>query len=106
MYNFNEDAIREAAYYIWKNNGCQQGTALSDWDAAINQLSCQAAFATKIKNSKNKSANCNNTTNTKKSSSSTKKSTSKTTTMKTVKSIVLNPISALKSASNLNYKTK
>ena len=20
MYNFNEDAIREAAYYIWKNN--------------------------------------------------------------------------------------
>ena len=44
MYNFNEDAIREAAYYIWKNNGCQANTSLSDWDAAINQLAAQASF--------------------------------------------------------------
>ena len=44
MYNFNEDAIREAAYYIWKNNGCQANTSLSDWDAAINQLTAQASF--------------------------------------------------------------
>lgn len=44
MYNFNEDAIREAAYYIWKNNGCQANTSLSDWDAAINQLASQASF--------------------------------------------------------------
>lgn len=99
MYNFNEDAIREAAYYIWKNNGCQQGTALSDWDAAIHQLSCQAAFATKM----NK---CNNKSTAKKSTASTKKSTSKTTAMKAVKSIVLNPISALKSSSKLNYNNK
>ena len=44
MYKFNEDAIREAAYYIWKNNGCQANTSLSDWDAAISQLSAQASF--------------------------------------------------------------
>ena len=44
MYNFNEDAIREAAYYIWKNNGCKANTSLSDWDAAINQLASQASF--------------------------------------------------------------
>ena len=44
MYNFNEDAIREAAYYIWKNNGCQANTSLSDWDAAINQLASQKSY--------------------------------------------------------------
>ena len=44
MYNFNEDAIREAAYFIWKNNGCKDNTSLSDWDAAINQLASQSSF--------------------------------------------------------------
>ena len=97
MYNFNEDAIREAAYYIWKNNGCKQGTALSDWDAAIHQLSCQAAFATKMKNS-------NSASSAKKSTNTAKKTASITTAIKAVKSIVLNPISALKSNSKLNYK--
>ena len=87
MYNFNEEAIREAAYYIWKNNGCRQGTALSDWDEAIHQLSVNAAFATKMSK---KSSNC------KKSATSCKKTTKTTSTLKNVKSIVLNPISAFK----------
>ena len=47
MYKFNEDAIREAAYYIWKNNGCPANSSLNDWDAAINQLSAQAALKLK-----------------------------------------------------------
>ncbi len=37
--NFDENAIREAAYYIWKNNGCQSNSSLSDWNLAIQQLS-------------------------------------------------------------------
>jgi hypothetical protein len=92
MYNFNEDTIRVAAYYIWKNNGCKQGTALSDWDAAIHQLSVNAAFATKMSNSNSYNNNLTNC--------SAKKSGKNTTkTLKNVKSIVLNPISALKSTS-------
>ena len=30
MTNFNENAIREAAYYIWKNNGCPANTSAQD----------------------------------------------------------------------------
>ena len=38
-YNFSEQAIAEAAYYIWQNNGCPMNTSTQDWYAAINQLS-------------------------------------------------------------------
>ncbi len=92
MYNFNEDAIREAAYYIWKNNGCQQGTALSDWDAAIHQLSVNAAFSTKL----NHKAACASKANSNKNSAKT--SSAKSKTLKNVKSLVLSPISALKNS--------
>ena len=90
MYNFNEDAIREAAYYIWKNNGCQANTSLSDWDAAINQLTAQASLNLKAP---------------KKASSTVKilmpkKSTVKATSLRNVKSIVLKPASAIKATSS------
>lgn len=91
MYQFSEDAIREAAYYIWKNNGCQQGTSLSDWDAAINQLSAQAAFAVKVANKAK-----NNATNTNKNNKNN--TNNKTSSLHNVKSIVLSPLSALKAA--------
>lgn len=45
MTNFNEDALREAAYYIWKNNGCQANNSTNDWNDAINQLSACAALS-------------------------------------------------------------
>lgn len=112
MYQFSEDAIREAAYYIWKNNGCQQGTSLSDWDAAINQLSAQAAFSRKVANKFNSCSSNAKKAATKKVAApkaATKKSaTSKASSLHAVKSIVLNPISALKSASanKAAYKNK
>ena len=40
----NENAIREAAYFIWKNNGCPANTSAQDWNAAINQLSSFGYF--------------------------------------------------------------
>ncbi len=36
--NLSEQAIAEAAYFIWKNNGCPMNTSTQDWYAAINQL--------------------------------------------------------------------
>ena len=38
MSNFDNKMIQEAAYYIWKNNGCPNNTSASDWQAAIDQL--------------------------------------------------------------------
>ena len=86
MYNFNEDAIREAAYYIWKNNGCPSNSSLNDWDAAIHQLSAHASIQLKAP---------------KKASSTVKvlmpkKTVAKATTLRNVKSIILKPASALK----------
>ena len=55
-YNWSEQAIAEAAYYIWQKNGCQNNTSAQDWYAAIDQL--------------------NSLANTKKTSLSSKKSSS------------------------------
>ncbi len=96
MYNFNEDAIREAAYYIWKNNGCPNNSNLSDWDAAINQLSAQAALKLKAP----KKASSVKVLMPKKSSSAT---TKKAAALHGVQSIILKPASAFKiSASSSN----
>lgn len=46
MTNFNENAIREAAYYIWKNNGCPANTSAHDWNEALNQLNALSALST------------------------------------------------------------
>ena len=48
----NENAIREAAYFIWKNNGCPANTSLQDWNAAINQLLYPTEKAEAMKASK------------------------------------------------------
>ena len=42
MNKLNDKAIAEAAYYIWKNNGCPANTHAQDWAAAIKQLSAAA----------------------------------------------------------------
>ena len=35
MVNYNENAIREAAYYIWQNAGCPQGQDEKFWMMAV-----------------------------------------------------------------------
>ena len=39
MYNFNEDAIREAAYYMWEKDGCPCTDGFEYWIKAKEQLS-------------------------------------------------------------------
>lgn len=75
----NDNAIREAAYYIWQNNGCPANTSSSDWNAAIRQLSALSALNSK--SSSKISASSKKTLAVKTTSSSTKK-TSKSTKSK------------------------
>lgn len=96
MYNFNEDAIREAAYFIWKNNGCQANTSLSDWDAAINQLASQASF--KLKAPKKASASLKVLM--------PKKKEVKPISIKNAKSIILKPASAPKATVKVAASSK
>lgn len=49
MNKFNNQAIAEAAYYIWKNNGCPSNTHTQDWNLAISQLSALSAKASSKK---------------------------------------------------------
>ena len=67
----NENAIREAAYYIWQNAGCPSGQEAQHWAMANEQLSgsCSKKCSS---SSKKSSASCAS-----KSSSSTKKSSKK-----------------------------
>ena len=64
MKNLNENAIREAAYYIWQNAGCPQGNDEYFWSMAIEQLS--------PKSSSKKTSSCKAS-----ASSSAKKTTKK-----------------------------
>ncbi len=73
MTNFNENAIREAAYYIWKNNGCPTNTSLQDWNAAINQLNNMASLSSKGKTTKKTSSCAAKISSATKKSSTTKK---------------------------------
>ena len=73
-FNFSEDAIKEAAYYIWKNAGCPANTSLQDWNAAINQLS--AAYANNSKKATVKTSSLK-TVALKKSSAKTTKTATK-----------------------------
>ncbi len=98
MFNFNEDAIREAAYYIWKNNGCPSNSNLSDWDAAINQLSTQAALKLKAP----KKASAIKVLMPKKTTSASSK---KAASLHGVQSIILKPASAFKISASSSKKT-
>jgi len=65
--NFSEQAIAEAAYYIWQNNGCPANTSAQDWDAAIYQLSLLANSKKTTLSSSKKTSSCKTATATKKS---------------------------------------
>ena len=71
MSKYNENYIREAAYYCWKNAGCPSGQDEYFWNMAINQL-----YGTSCKKStcSSKSSTCSSSQ--KKSTVSSKKTTS------------------------------
>jgi hypothetical protein len=57
MVKFNENAIREAAYYNWQNAGCPQGKDEYFWSMAVEQFSkkCCSSSACCTKKSSTKS---------------------------------------------------
>ena len=79
MIKYNEDAIREAAYYNWQNAGCPNGQDEYFWAMAIEQLS-----------------NCNNKNSCNKTSCSSKKSSCKTSNTKSTKSAACKTTTASK----------
>ncbi|MBQ8750777.1 MAG: DUF2934 domain-containing protein [Alphaproteobacteria bacterium] len=64
---FNENLIREAAYYNWQNAGCPMGQDEMFWNMAIEQI--YGSKATK--------SCCSKSSSTKKTASTKKVSTSK-----------------------------
>ncbi|MBE6453900.1 MAG: DUF2934 domain-containing protein [Alphaproteobacteria bacterium] len=65
----NEQAIREAAYYIWQNAGCPAGQDEYFWSMAVEQLSKKCSKSSCAK----KTSSCAKKTSTAKKST-TKKS--------------------------------
>jgi hypothetical protein len=46
---FSSEAVAEAAYYIYLNQGSQQGYAVQHWEEAIRQLQAKQNIAQKTK---------------------------------------------------------
>ena len=76
--NYNENYVREAAYYNWQNAGCPSGKDEYFWTMAINQLygDCNCSNSTSACSCKKSS------TKTSAKSSSAKTSSSRKTSKK------------------------
>ena len=72
---YNENYVREAAYYCWKNAGCPYGQDEYFWNMAIKQL-----YGTTCSKSSCSKSSCS--TSSKKSSSSSSKKVTTTTSSK------------------------
>ncbi len=59
---YNEQAIREAAYYIWQNAGCPNGQDEQFWSMAVEQLSKSSCAKKSTSKSASKSASKSCTT--------------------------------------------
>lgn len=49
MVNSNENAIREAAYFLWQNNGCPSGRDQEFWAMAVDQLNSKSSCKSSAK---------------------------------------------------------
>ncbi len=70
---FNENLIREAAYYNWQNAGCPFGQDEKFWNMAIEQIYGSKASSMSCKSSSSKKT-CSKKSSSSKSSSSKSKS--------------------------------
>lgn len=77
MVKCNENAIREAAYFIWQNAGCPQGQDEKFWAMAVEQINGCGSSCCK-KSSASKSASCKSSASCKASSEKKKVATKKT----------------------------
>lgn len=80
---YNENAIREAAYYCWQKAGCPWGKDEYFWNMAVNQLygSCSSSSCCSSKKSsstKSKTSSTSSKTSTSSSTASKKTTSSKT----------------------------
>ena len=69
---YNEQAIKEAAYYIWQNAGCPNGQDEYFWSMAVEQLSKKCSKTSCVKKASSSKSSC-----AKKVSSSAKKPATK-----------------------------
>jgi len=58
MVKCNENAIREAAYFIWQNAGCPQGQDEKFWAMAVEQINGCGSSCCKKSSSSKSSASC------------------------------------------------
>ncbi len=57
--NSNENAIREAAYYIWQNAGCPSGRDQEFWALAVEQFNnCKSSSKKSCSSKKSTTATC------------------------------------------------
>ena len=75
--NYNENAIREAAYYIWQNAGCPSGMESQHWAMAIEQLYSNKNSGSSSKKCSSSSCKKTSSASSKKNSGSSSKKTSK-----------------------------
>lgn len=80
--NYNENYIREAAYYNWQNAGCPSGQDEYFWNQAICQLygsnsSCSCSKSSSKKSCTTKSTSCSSKKTSSASSTSSTSSKSK-----------------------------
>ena len=96
MFKYTDNDIRNAAYYIWQNNGCPANTQAQDWAAAINQLNAMST----LKSASKKLASSRTV--------AAKKSATKAAGLKSasLKTIILKPSSALKSSTKKSSSKK
>lgn len=62
--NYNENYVKEAAYYNWMNAGCPAGNDEYFWNMAINQIygsTCCCSKTSSTKSCSSKSTSCKKT---------------------------------------------